>query len=131
MGGSVALALHGIAVECADLDIITRAGQAAELASRLGGVELASVGPRTHDRVRGHLGRIRLEGVEVEILGGVENELSDGSWKKAPPIRETFEWVPLDRHVACPVITLSAMRDAYVAMGRNEKVALIDAGAGA
>ncbi len=126
VGGSVALALHGLPVSCHDLDILTRAQDAEQVIAQIPGTAIEPLAFRTRGALRGHTARVRLGDIEVEILGDVENQLPDGSWTAPPPLREEIEQLELDG-LRCPVFSLAALRSAYQAMGRGEKVALIDA----
>jgi hypothetical protein len=126
VSGSVALALHGLPVECRDLDVLTRAEYALLAASRIPGTTLEAVRFRARERLRGHLGRIAVGGVDTEILGGVQNQLPDGSW--TPPARlAAREIVHIDVDgCRCNVLSLPALRAVYELMKRPETLALID-----
>lgn len=126
LGGSLALALHGLPVGCRDIDLLTTAADAVRL-TELPGTKIEPVRFRTRPRLRGHIGRIRVHEVEVEILGDVENELADGSWSAPPPLGDELEHIDFEGH-SCPIFALTALRAAYEAMERPEKVALIDEG---
>jgi hypothetical protein len=125
VSGSVALVLQGVPVSCGDLDLVTTADGAIEVASRLNPEMTEAVASTTRGSIRGQLGRARVGAVELEILGDVQN-LVAGSWTEPPCLQEAVVRVPLgDREL--PVIDLAHLRAAYLAMGRREKVALIDA----
>jgi hypothetical protein len=125
IGGSAALALQAVPVACRDLDLVTEARDVAEVTRRLGGRLLTPPAFVTRERLRGRFARLQLAGVEVEVLGGIQNLLPDGTWSASPQF---------DVHVArvrcgertCPVFSLSYLRDAYVAMDRPQTVALIE-----
>jgi hypothetical protein len=125
VSGSVALSLHGIAVDCRDLDILTAGDSATAVSSLLAGTEIEPVEFRSRGGLRGFTGRVRLEAMDVEILGDVENELPDGRWSPPPRLDRDVERLAFAGQ-ECPVMSLSALRDAYAAMGRPEKVALIE-----
>lgn len=126
VSGSVALALHGVEVECGDLDILTTAAAAPRVGALLAGEELEPVRFRERGRVRGHIGRVRLGGVDVEVLGDVQNLLAGGGWSEPPRLGGEVELLELAGR-PCPVVRLAALRAAYAAMQRPERVALIDA----
>ncbi len=60
VSGSVALALHGLEVECRDLDLLTTATGAPRVAALLGGDTLEPLRFRSRGGLRGHIGRVRL-----------------------------------------------------------------------
>lgn len=124
--GSAALALQGVPVSCADLDLATTADDAAAVEQALAGDVIEPVGYRTRGALRGHLGRVSLSGIEVEVLGDIQNRLPDGTWTPPPRLSEYITYVPLDEK-RCPVLSLSYLRAAYAAMGRTDKVRLIEA----
>jgi aminoglycoside-2''-adenylyltransferase len=125
VSGSVALSLLGIEVDCRDLDVVTTGESAALVADLLGGTEIEPIGFRSSAGLRGRVGRVRLEAIEIEILGDLENELPDGRWGKPPRLDCDVELIWVAGH-NCPVMSLAALRRAYRAMGRAEKVKLID-----
>ena len=117
VSGSAALARHGIDVEPRDLDIVTTAEGAREIARRLGGdAAFSRRGP-----IRGVLSRVVVEGVEVEILGDVQNLLADGSWS-SPPRLDAVESAD-----GIPVLPLGAVEAGYRDLGRDEKADLVAA----
>ena len=126
MTGSVALALHGRSVQCRDLDILTRAQDADLVASALPGRVVEPVEFRNRPSLRGRIGRKRVQDVDVEILGGVQNKLPDGSWTP-PPAFGPGEIIHIQiDDCKCPVLALPQLRAAYEAMNRNDRIELIE-----
>lgn len=123
--GSAALALQGVPVSCADLDLVTTGDGAAAVEQALAGHVIEPVGYRTRGAIRGHLGRVELAGVEVEVLGDIQNRLPDGTWTLPPRLNEHITHVSLNEK-RCPVLNLSYLRATYTAMGRTDKVRLIE-----
>jgi hypothetical protein len=123
--GSVALALQGIQVTCHDLDLVTSADGAPEVERLLASRVVEPTSFQTRGRIRGHLGRIQLAGVEVEVLGDVQNLLPDGTWTEPPQLDLHVAHVPFGERT-CPVLGLPYLREAYAALGRSEKVRLIE-----
>ena len=125
VSGSAALALQGVPVSCADLDLATTALDAGAVERALAGHVIEPVGRRARGAIRGHLGRSELASIEVEILGDVQNLLPDGTWTPPPRLDEHTNYVALNGR-RCPVLDLSYLRAVYVTMGRTDTVHLID-----
>lgn len=121
ISGSVALALQGVAVAPRDLDIVTAAEHAEAVAEAIGGEVVEPVADRERDGIRGRLGKRHVDGIEVEILGGVQNRLPGGGWSEPPDV--TAERLFVD---GVPVVSLDALRASYAARDRDDRVALID-----
>jgi hypothetical protein len=62
----------------------------------------------------------------VEILGDVQNRLPSGAWSAPPQLERDTVRLAWEGH-DWPVVSLTALRAAYVAMNHPQKVALIDA----
>jgi hypothetical protein len=80
----------------------------------------------TRGGIRGHLGRLTVEGIEVEVLGDIQNATGGGRWTDPPRLDEHVEWLDAGKH-RFPVLTLAYLRHAYEAMGRPEKARLVAA----
>lgn len=123
--GSAALALQGVPVSCADLDLATTADGAPAVEQALAGDVIEPLGFRERGVIRGHLGRVKLVGIEVEVLGDIQNRQPDGTWTPPPRLSEHIHYVRLNEK-PCPVLNLTYLRAAYTAMGRTDKVRLIE-----
>jgi hypothetical protein len=80
---------------------------------------------RRKGRLKGHLGRLQLGDVEVEILGDVQNLRRDGTWTSPPQFDADVVAMAVEGR-ACPVVKLSYLRDAYAASEKWERVRLIE-----
>jgi hypothetical protein len=80
-----------------------------------------------HEWITPHMrsmdGRAAIEGIEIEILANIAVQKPDGTWDSFADISQRFalEWNGLQ----VPVFPLHHEADAYEAMGRLEKAALI------
>jgi len=122
--GSVALALQGVPVGCRDLDIVTSGAGARQIERLFAQQVVDPVEFGSRDHIRGHLGRLRLREVDVEVLGDVQTLMPDGTWTVPPQLDQNVIWLQLGER-QCPVLRLTYLRDVYSAMGRSEKVLLI------
>jgi len=125
VSGSVALALQGVAVSCCDLDVVTTAAAAEHVTRLLAGTPLEPVAFTRRGDIRGLIGRTELDGVDVDVLGDVQNLLPDGRWTAAPRLDACVVQVTVGGR-SCPVVELSHLREAYAAMGKWEAVRLIE-----
>lgn len=124
--GSVALVLQGVQVRCADLDLVTSAADADDVARLLAHGVVEPVAFRGHGGIRGRLWRLRVRDVSVEVLGDIQNLLPDGDWTAPPRLDQQLVWVAFGQQ-RCPVLGLAYLREAYEAMARPEKAQLIAA----
>ncbi len=124
LSGSGALALHGLAVNCGDLDLVTTTGGVEQI-EHVFARELVT-GSRlvTRDGLRGHLGRLRLENVEIELLGDIQNAMPDDTWTAPLPIEQHRVWIERDGR-RYPVLSLDHLHGVYSTMGRVKTAQLI------
>lgn len=127
---SANLALRGFPVEPGDVDVMTDADGIHRIAERF---ETAIVRPvlppeeAENGDIRSYFGAIELAGTEVELMGDVEHRI-DGEWVPADDVGAHREFLAVDGREV-PVMTLDHERRGYAAIGRDERVALLDAGA--
>ena len=124
--GSLGLALQGVETEVRDIDVQTDAAGALELERLLAGYVVRSVALREDALVRSYLGAAEIDGVEVEIIGDIQKRRPGGRWGPPPDLARLATTVGAGG-IRVPVLPLEYERDAYRAMGRPEKAALIDA----
>jgi hypothetical protein len=79
---------------------------------------------KASERMRSRLGKLNVEGVQVEILGGIQKRLQDGEWEPPVQVAQHRLWVEVDG-LSIPVLTLEYEYQAYKLMGRDEKAAKI------
>lgn len=118
--GSTSLALHGVALTPHDVDIETDAGGAYAMQSLWPDAVVEPVALRTSAVYRSHLGRLEIDGMQVEIMGDMERREGD-IWVSTAASQ--VETVDLD---GVPVRTswLEEEALAYVRRGRLERTAL-------
>ena len=73
-----------------------------------------------NEKVRSQLGRLLIDGIQVEIIGGIEKQLSDGAWETPPDIDANKRYFTLE-DIGIPVLSLKYEDDAYRKMGRIER----------
>ncbi|MEK6256619.1 MAG: hypothetical protein N2C13_04785, partial [Chloroflexota bacterium] len=83
-----------------------------------------SVTPKTIDNMRIVLGRLKIEDVQVDIIGGVQKRKADGSYELPVDIGEHKLFVEY-QGLQVPVLDLEHEQKAYLKIGRFEKAALL------
>jgi hypothetical protein len=124
VGGSAALALHGLPVDPRDLDLVADSTAATELIAGLGG----SIAKNETAWDRGDVRAARralavVEGVEVEILVEVE-VIARGTRVLGPPDLDDLGGVVVDGRWI-PVLPLTAMREVLLAMGDEQRAEMV------
>ena len=121
--GSLGFALQGVPVEPHDIDIQTDREGAYEIERLFSEFVVESVKFKESERIRSHFGVLRIDGIEVEIMGDIQKKVGD-EWE--PP-------VDIDRHkrfveiegMKIPVLDLEYEYRAYLKMGRVEKAKML------
>lgn len=120
----VSLALQGLPLQPSDLDLQCDADAAYAIEARLAEFVTRPVQWRESERIRSHFGALAIGGIRVEIMGGVEHRLPDGSWHAAPGTAGITRWVE-HQGLRLPVTDLAYEAAAYALLGREEKARLI------
>ncbi len=128
--GSANLALRGVDVEPADVDVLCDEPGAytVEVAFSDSAVELVSYREDPDARIASHYGALDLDGVRVEIVGDVHYRVGDGDdaeWVPGADVSEEREFVEVKGRDV-PVMSLEAEREGYAMRGEEERVALLD-----
>jgi hypothetical protein len=123
--GSLGFALHGIPVVVHDVDIQSDADGAYEIARRMTAYVTEPVALYESEVMRSHFGRLRVDGIQVELIGGIQKRLADDSWGPPTDVTEHSELVAVGRQ-QYPVMKLEYEAVAYRQMGRIEKAEMLD-----
>jgi hypothetical protein len=116
--GSVAHRLHGVNLECRDVDVQTDDGGAYDIAARLAEWVVEPVALRTSAQLQSHFGRIRFEdlGVDVDVMGSVRKLTAEGLWSAPTDPADHRILIPVgSRRV--PVLSLEYEAEAYESLG--------------
>jgi hypothetical protein len=125
VGGSSALALHGLPVNPRDVDLVADHAAAEELVDALGETIISDEAPWDRGDVRaGRRALAVLHGIEVEILVEVEAVDPDGNAVTASP---NLDRVERNADVGChvPVLSLTAMLVVLEATGSIERARMV------
>ncbi len=118
--GSVGMALQGMQLEVHDIDLQTSPLGAIQIQQRLDAWMSVAVREVVLPRMRSLLGKAIVEGVEVEIMGGIQKRMEDGRWEEPVSVSEHRRWVEWQGW-RVPVLALEYEAEAYRRMGRLEK----------
>ncbi len=122
--GSLGMALQGIEVPVHDIDIQTTVRGAYALEQYLKTWMLYPVYHRRSDQFRSHFGSGRVADVDFEIMGDMRIRLADGTWRERIDLKQHRRWISWQRWQV-PVLSIDYEIEAYAAMGRMKKVAIL------
>jgi hypothetical protein len=118
--GSLGMVVQGMPLEVHDIDLQTSPLGAFQIQQRLETWMSVAVRRVESPIMRSLLGKAIIEGVEVEIIGGVQKKLENGEWEEPVNVAEHCRWVNWQgRRV--PVLELEYEVESYRCMGRLEK----------
>jgi hypothetical protein len=121
--GSASLRLQGVDLAVHDIDIQTDGNSVYLIEQRL--VEYMKTAVRAWDSpgMRSLDGKAEMDGIQIELLANVTHKMADGNWSSYTDFKRLI-WLDWHgRRVA--VFPLEDEANAYEAMGRTEKAALI------
>lgn len=121
--GSTGFALRGLPFTPNDIDLQTDAPGAYGVEKALQNFVVNPVTFSGTERIRSHLGQLRLDGVKVEIMGDVEKWVS-GRWESPPDLVQHRQFIQFDG-LDLPVLSLAYECEAYEKMGRKETAVIL------
>ena len=117
--GSVGMALQGVTLEIADIDIQTNQTGSYQIQDHLSKYSVSKVRYLESLNIRSHFGTFRINEITVEVMGDIEKRLDDRSWIGAPNLYPIIRLIDLDG-VNVPVLDLEYEKEAYRILGRND-----------
>jgi len=124
VSGSAALALHGLAVEPNDLDLVADPVAAMELVDGLGDLVCQDESPWNRGDVRADRRALAVvEGINVEILVGVEAVALGARVLGSPDLKHLDYIVIQDRQI--PTLPLATMLALLDATGKRERATMV------
>lgn len=122
--GSLGMVLQGMDLPVHDIDIQTDEDGAYKIERLLAKFVIGPVLYKASERMRSRLGKLEIDGVQVDVIGAIQKRLPDGTWE--PPVQVALyrRWVDLEG-LSIPVLSLEYEYEAYRLMGRDEKAELI------
>ncbi len=118
--GSLGMVLHGMTMEIHDIDIQTDKEGAYEIERRLVTSLVKLVHFKASEIVRSYFGVFEVEGIKIEVMGGLQHRSLDQSW--LPPVQVELhkEWIDYEG-MSIPVMSLTHEAEAYDLYRRTEK----------
>lgn len=122
--GSLGMALQGMVIAVNDIDIQTDRDGAFEIESRLSATIAEPVRYLVSARIRSYLGRLEMDGIQVEIMGDIAKRLDDRTWEAPIQVAQHRRWLAMDG-LQIPVLSLIYEYEAYLKLGRMGKADMI------
>lgn len=123
--GSLGLAVRGINVFVHDIDVQTDRFGAYEIERLFRDRVVRAVQFRESPRIRSHFGAIRLEEVEVEIMGDVQHRREDGEWELPPDLARLRDFARFG-DIRVPTLPLEHELAAYRKLARRDKIEILE-----
>ena len=118
--GSTGFALHGLPIEPHDMGIQTDEAGAYQIEQLFPDEVIRPVNFSSAGHIRSHFGRLRIGGVEVEIMGALQKRQANGEWEPPVEVERYTEIVDLDG-LSIPVLSLAYECEAYERLGRTDR----------
>lgn len=122
--GSLSFALQGLPLEPHDIDIQTDTEGAYEVERRFSSQVSRRVTFSSTERIRSHFGALLIEGIVVEIMGDIQKRLEDSTWETPMDLKSHRQFVHVE-DMEIPVLALAYEAQAYLKLGRLERVAML------
>ena len=116
--GSLSFALQGTELEANDIDLQTDASGAYDIQKVFAENIVRSVRFSKTDKIASHWGELNIDGVKVEIMGGLQKKLPDGTWESPVDVERHREFITFEGMVL-PVLSLAYEEQAYRTLGRT------------
>ena len=118
--GSFGMALQGMDIDVHDIDIQTDRPGVFEIESKFPENMIEPVRYAESERIRSYLGKLEIEGIQVEIMGDLQKRFDENGWEEPVRVEPYRRWVSLDG-MQIPVLSLEYEYQAYLKLGRLEK----------
>lgn len=123
--GSVGMALQGVNLEIADIDIQTNQTGSYKIQNHLSKYTVSKVRYKESLNIRSHFGTFRINEITVEVMGDIEKRLDDESWLGPPDLYPIIRLIDLDG-INVPVLDLVYEKEAYRILGRDDTVRKVE-----
>jgi hypothetical protein len=118
--GSLGLALQDVPLVPNDIDIESDTEGAYEIERLLADNVSKPIAFSTGNQIRSHFGALQIDGLKVEVMGGIEHQREDGTWEPPADLNAHKRTVDV-AGMRVPVLALEHEREAYAKMGRMER----------
>jgi len=117
--GGASFILQGLDYNTSDIDIQCSKESAYEIENIFSKYVVEEVHPWETEKMRSHFGRLKIDNVEVEVMGAVQKKVN-GDWEEPVDVSEKLTTVDY-KNFQAPVLNLQYEAEAYEKLGRNEK----------
>ncbi len=124
--GSLGMALQGVPIDVHDIDIQADEHGAYEIERRLAEYVVKPVCYRESERICSHLGMLKIDGFQVEIMGDFQIRLDDQRWEEPIKVEDYRHWIEVDG-MRVPVLSLEYEFQAYLRLGRSDTAKILQA----
>jgi len=118
--GSLGMLLQGMDLPVHDIDLQTDEDGAYEIERRLAAFVVKPVLFKGSERMRSRLGKLAIDGIQVEVMGAIQKRLADGTWEEPVQVSDHRLWIEQDG-LKLPVLALEYEAESYQLMGREER----------
>ncbi|MHB0922846.1 MAG: nucleotidyltransferase domain-containing protein [Bellilinea sp.] len=122
--GSVGMALQGMPLEVHDIDLQTDRDGAYIIERALVNFSVQPVRFVESERIQSLLGMLIIDGIKVEIMGGIQKRLENLEWEQPVQVETYRVWLDVNG-MRVPVMSLEYEYQAYLKMGRTQKAEMI------
>ncbi len=122
--GSLGFALRGLPFEPHDIDLQTDEVGAYEIERRFAASVQRKIRFSSAERIRSHFGALLIDGIVVEIMGGLQKRREDGTWELPVDLERYKRFLHVDG-LDIPVLALAYEAEAYRKLGRRERAELL------
>jgi len=117
--GGASFILQGLDYDTSDIDIQCSKKAAYEIENIFSKYVVEEVHLWETEKMRSHFGRLKIDNVEVEVMGAV-NKKVNGDWEEPVDVSEKLTVVDY-KTFEVPVLNLQYEAEAYEKLGRKEK----------
>ncbi len=125
VGGTLALALHGLPVVPKRISVHTTREAADRVESEFGAYRLSLEKTPPLPKLRSRVAHFEVKGVPLRIQSEIEFKIAIDTWRPAPDFRQTCEHIEYDG-VVIPTLSLGFLLEYYRHSGRAARVQLIE-----
>ena len=122
--GSIGMALQGMKLEVHDIDLQTDRDGAYTIERALRNYSVKPVRFVESERIQSYLGMLEIDGIKVEIMGGIQKRLENLDWEPPVNVEPHRIWLEVNG-LQVPVMSLEYEYQAYLKMGRTQKAEMI------
>jgi len=122
--GTLGFALQGLPVNPNDIDIQTDKVGAYETEKLFSEFVIKKVSFSTAEKIRSHLGELKINGIKVEIMGDIQKRNADQTWEPPVDLNKHKKMIEVEgMHI--PVLSLEYEYQAYLKLGRKDKAEML------